>query len=99
MTPVRTCATVTLAATLGAMLAGCGTQGAPQPPSLNLPDRVTDLAAVRAGDQVSLTWTMPKRNTDKLPLKIIVEAIVCRREAAGTDRKSTRLNSSHLGIS
>src|ERR1035441_6169010 len=84
MTPVRTCATVTLAATLGAMLAGCGTQGAPQPPSLNLPDRVTDLAAVRAGDQVSLTWTMPKRNTDKLPLKIIVEAIVCRREAAGT---------------
>jgi hypothetical protein len=38
-------------------------------PSLKLPDPVTDLSATRTGNQVSLTWTMPKKNTDKLLLK------------------------------
>jgi hypothetical protein len=65
----------------GLVLAGCGMPGAPQPPSLNLPDRVTDLSAVRAGNQVSLTWTMPKRNTDKLLLQGDVQARVCRKES------------------
>jgi hypothetical protein len=67
----------------GLLLTGCGTQAAPQPPSLNLADRVTDLAATRSGSQVSLTWTMPKKNTDKLLLKGIVTARVCRKEGAG----------------
>ncbi len=67
----------------GFAVTGCGTPGAPQPPSLNLPDRVTDLAANRSGSQVSLTWTMPKKNTDKLLLKGIVTARVCRKEGAG----------------
>jgi hypothetical protein len=49
------------------------------PPSLNLPDRVADLAAVRAGNQVALTWTMPKKNTDKLLLKRNVTVSVCRK--------------------
>ncbi|HUN85562.1 MAG TPA: fibronectin type III domain-containing protein [Terracidiphilus sp.] len=71
-----------LVCALAAMLAGCGTQGAPLPPSLNLPDRVTDLAAVRNGNQVSLSWTMPKRNTDKLLLKGNVKVVVCRKEDA-----------------
>src|ERR1017187_3083499 len=65
-------------------VAGCGTPGAPQPPSLNLPDRVEDLAAVRTGVTVSLTWTMPKKNTDKLLLKDDVEAAVCRKSATGS---------------
>ena len=64
-------------------LQGCGTPGAPQPPSLNLPDRVTDLAATRAGGLVTLTWTMPRRNTDKLLLKGRVPARVCRKESTG----------------
>jgi hypothetical protein len=68
-----------LAAGLGAGLSGCGTPGAPMPPSLNLPDRVDDLAAVRAGNQVTLTWTMPKKNTDKLLLKRNVTVSVCRK--------------------
>jgi hypothetical protein len=68
---------------LAGALAGCGTPGAPQPPSLNLPDRVTDLAATRAGGQVSLTWTMPKKNTDKLLLQANVEARICRQDEAG----------------
>lgn len=75
------------------LFAGCGTPGAPQPPSLNLPDRVNDLSAVRAGNQVSLTWTMPKKTTDKLLLNTNVMVHICRRQAAadpcetaGTDR-------------
>jgi len=73
-----------LAVALAAAAAGCGTPGAPQPPSLKLPDRVTDLAATRAGELVTLTWTMPKRNTDRLLLKGSVAARVCRRESAGS---------------
>src|SRR5438270_3527144 len=63
-------------------LPGCGTPGAPQPPSLNLPDRVQDLSATRAGNQVALSWTMPRRNTDKLPLKANVTARICRDEGS-----------------
>ena len=65
----------------GLALIGCGLPGAPQPPSLNLPVRVTDLSAVRTGNQVALTWTMPKKNTDKLLLNGDVQARVCRRES------------------
>jgi hypothetical protein len=72
-----------VAVVLAAVPSGCGTPGAPQPPSLNLPDRVTDLAALRAGDRVSLTWTMPKKNTDKILLKGEIPIRVCRREGAG----------------
>ena len=64
-------------------LSGCGTPGAPQPPSLNLPVPVSDLAANRAGNQVTLTWTMPKKNTDKLLLKGNIAVRVCRKEGAG----------------
>jgi len=79
-----------LVAALAASLtmAGCGTPGAPQPPSLNLPDRVTDLAASRAGNQVTLTWTMPKKNTDKLLLKGNIAVSVCRRQGAACDPNS-----------
>ncbi len=72
---------VLVAAALG--IGGCGTPSAPQPPSLNLPDRVLDLSAARAGDRVNLTWSMPKRNTDKLTLKGKIPVHVCRREGAG----------------
>jgi hypothetical protein len=69
---------------LCALLSGCGTPGAPQPPSLNLPALVDDLSAIRTGDHVALTWTNPKRNTDKTALKADVMARVCRREQSGT---------------
>src|ERR1700761_6107322 len=64
-------------------LAGCATPGPPQPPSLNLPKAVTDLSAERAGPQVSLSWTMPEKNTDKLILKGQIAARVCRNEGSG----------------
>ena len=72
-----------LAVVLCASLSGCGTPAAPQPPSLNLADPVADLSAIRNGDKVTLTWTMPKRNTDKTSIKTNVATRVCRRE--GTD--------------
>lgn len=46
------------------LLVGCGTPGAPQPPSLRLPKPVADLNAVRVGDRVHLAWTPPKVTTD-----------------------------------
>jgi hypothetical protein len=64
-------------------LAGCGMEAAPQPPSLKLPDRVTDLAAIRAGNQVTLTWTTPKHDTDKVILKGDVTSTICHQESGG----------------
>ena len=68
---------------VGLVLSGCGTPDAPMPPSLKLPDPLGDLAAVRTGNQVALTWIMPKKNTDKLLLKGNITVRVCRKEAAG----------------
>jgi hypothetical protein len=62
------------------IFAGCGMPGAPQPPSLNLPVPVTNLTAVRTGDQVALAWTMPKRTTDKVTLKSPTLSRICRNE-------------------
>jgi hypothetical protein len=72
-------------------LAGCGTPGAPLPPSLKLPDQVTDLSATRTGDQVTLTWTMPKKNTDKLLLKGNIPARICRKQGTGTCNQAGQL--------
>jgi hypothetical protein len=74
-----------LAAWLAAatVFTGCGTPGAPLPPSLKLPDPVTNLAATRTGNEVALAWTMPKKNTDKLLIKGNISVHVCRREGPG----------------
>jgi hypothetical protein len=70
---------VFLAATISAtVLTGCGMPGAPQPPSLNLPVPVSNLTAVRAGNQVALSWKLPVRNTDKVLLKGPIATRVCR---------------------
>jgi len=53
------------------------------PPSLNLPDPVNDLTAVRTGNDVLLTWKMPKKSTDKLLLKGVIPVRICRKEGAG----------------
>jgi hypothetical protein len=77
-------AALPVALALGLAIGGCGTPGAPLPPSLKLPDQVTDLSAIRTGNQVSLTWTMPKKNTDKLLLKSNIPVRVCRKEGSGS---------------
>lgn len=80
MSWVRRCAWSAAAGVLALAVSGCGMAGAPLPPSLNLAEPVSDLAAARTGDQVRLTWTMPKKNTDKLLLKDEVDVRVCRRQ-------------------
>jgi hypothetical protein len=72
-----------LATALAFGLAGCGTPGAPMPPTLNLPEQVSDLTAVRTGNEVLLTWKMPKKTTDKLLLRGVIPVRVCRKEGSG----------------
>lgn len=64
---------------IAATLSGCGTPSAPQPPSLKLPAPVDDLTAARAGDTVTVRWTMPRRTTDRLLIKDPVRAEICRK--------------------
>lgn len=66
-----------------AIATGCAAPAAPQPPTLALPEPVRDLSAQRSADRVVLSWTMPTRTTDKLPLKGPVNAQICRREGSG----------------
>jgi hypothetical protein len=58
-------------------ITGCGTPGAPLPPSLNLTTPVADLTAARTGNQVTLAWTMPRHTTDRVLLKDDIAASVC----------------------
>src|ERR1051326_6295290 len=46
------------------LLAGCAVVGAPMPPSLNVPKPVDDLRAVRKGNAVTLSWSVPTETTD-----------------------------------
>jgi hypothetical protein len=79
-------AATAMALVCGLGLSGCGTPAAPQPPSLKLPEPVTDLSAVRAGNVVTLHWTMPRKTTDHLLLTSQIRGPipvrVCRREKA-----------------
>jgi hypothetical protein len=58
-------------------LAGCGTPGAPRPPSLRLPETVRDLAAWRQGNRVTLTWTESQRTTDGETIRALGPTLVC----------------------
>jgi hypothetical protein len=50
-------------------LTSCGTPGAPQPPSLQLPQPPDDLTATRKGNTVTLGWTMSRETTDGATLR------------------------------
>jgi hypothetical protein len=63
-------------------LTACGVPGIPKPPSLNLPQPVTDLRAVRKGDRVYLAWTVPTRTTDSLTVRKLGPTQVCRSTSA-----------------
>ncbi|HEY6446151.1 MAG TPA: hypothetical protein VIY53_06805 [Acidobacteriaceae bacterium] len=71
------------AALLSGFSAGCGAPAAPLPPTLNLPQPVRDLAAVRAGDIVHLTFSVPQKTTDKLPVRGPITATLCRSVDTG----------------
>jgi hypothetical protein len=61
-----------------ALLAGCGTPGAPMPPALELARPVTDLRAARKGDKVYLAWTVPAQTTDHQSVRHPGPTRICR---------------------
>ena len=71
-----------IAAVAVMLLAGCASPGPPLPPSLKLPEIATDLTARRVGDQVLLHWTTPTHTTDKLLIRGMVTAEICRAAGA-----------------
>jgi hypothetical protein len=75
-------------ALFGAMLlslTGCGVPGIPKPPSLNLPQPVTDLRALRKGDKVYLAWTVPTETTDGARVRHLGTTRICRSTDAATN--------------
>jgi hypothetical protein len=43
---------------------GCGNVGDPHPPSVRIPQKVSDLSAIQIGKGISLAFSVPKFNTD-----------------------------------
>ncbi len=72
--------TLTLLLALGAplMFTACATMGPPQPPSLELPKAPSDLRAVRKGDRVILTWSVPSVTTDRKTVRGLGATRICR---------------------
>src|SRR5271154_3477924 len=69
-----------------AALLGCGVPGVPKPPSLDLPQPVSDLRAIRKGDSVHLEWTVPAETTDRLAVRHLGPTRLCRSlDAAVSD--------------
>ncbi len=66
-----------------AVLSGCGTPGAPQPPSLQLARPVDDLTASRKGNRVTLDWSLQRKNTDRTLVKHPPASRICRHEGIG----------------
>ncbi|MGI4827947.1 MAG: hypothetical protein ACRYFU_07135 [Janthinobacterium lividum] len=65
-----------------ALLGGCASPGPPRPPSLQLPRLVSDLAATRSGDAVTLRFTVSPRTTDGQPLRVkTIHGSLCRQIA------------------
>jgi len=59
-------------------LVACATVGPPKPPSLELPRPPSDLRAVRKGDKVTLTWTIPTLTTDRETARNLGPTRICR---------------------
>jgi hypothetical protein len=93
---IALCTWISLSALLPAcvvvgLATGCGAPAAPQPPTLNLPQPVRDLAATRAGDSVHLTFSVPQKTTDKLPVRGAMTARLCRAVESGPCQSAVTL--------
>ncbi len=60
-------------------LASCAAEGPPRPPRLQIPARITDLAASQRGQIIRLTFDLPRLATDKRRLTRPVEAEIFRQ--------------------
>lgn len=61
-----------------AMASSCGNPRPPEPPALEVPKPVRDLRAVRKGDKVSLSWTVPTRTTEAQTIRYMGATRICR---------------------
>jgi hypothetical protein len=59
------------------IMTACASIGPPQPPSLELPKPPSDLRALRKGDRVSLTWTIPTTTTDRQTVRSLGATRIC----------------------
>jgi hypothetical protein len=59
-------------------LGGCASIGPPLPPTLELPKAPVDLHALRKGDKITLTWTVPTRTTDRRMVRYLGDTEICR---------------------
>jgi hypothetical protein len=59
-------------------LFACAAPSPPLPPSLELPAPAADLEAVRKGNQVVLTWTVPQQTTDGEGIRFRGPTRICR---------------------
>jgi hypothetical protein len=57
---------------------GCASIGPPEPPSLEVPKPPSDLRAVRKGDKVLLSWTIPSRTTVRQNVRYLGKTEICR---------------------
>lgn len=70
-------------------LTGCATVSPPLPPSLDLPKPPGDLRAVRKGERVTLTWTIPTITTDRQRARSFGAIRICRAvNSESTDCKA-----------
>lgn len=67
------------------LLWGCASPGPPLPPSLELAEPVNDLRAVRKGDKVYLTWSVPVKTTEKRNIRHPGVTKVCRSLAPASN--------------
>jgi len=67
---------------LAIVMSGCASIGAPVPPSLELPKPPTDLRAIRKGDKVYLTWSVPTKTTDHQNVRRPGPTSICRSMTA-----------------
>lgn len=64
-------------------LIACGVPGIPKPPSLQLPQPVSDLRALRKGNSVFLAWSVPSKTTDSRAIRHPGATRVCRSTSPG----------------
>lgn len=74
----RSLSTLLVAVSATVMFTGCATMGPPRPPSLELPKPPSDLRAVRKGDRVILSWTVPSVTTDRQTIRNLGNTRICR---------------------
>ena len=62
-------------------LFGCGVQGTPHPPRLEVPEKVSDLSVVQFGQSLEIRFTLPQQTTDGQRITAPLEVEILRAVA------------------